>query len=1539
MKRPIVLIVALLSLTLPLLAQMPGNISRNNAGEQRPAGQRFMMCNDAGSISFGALIGQSNDPTPDTIYLCMGDTLPVIHNGDFDLSGDPNPLTFPGVGYAFYDCPPTVNGPSIDDIIADPCLNQTDPLTFMGIDFPLTDDIWLAIEEINGNIRLINNGFHQEAFNQGVPAPILLWLAPITIDNYFFREYEGNPVGSCVNVREDQAFAVVYLEEMVITQTIPDFGAGLQGAFVVEGGLPEFDPTTSYNSISIVSTTPGGPVGIVQTPNPGHGDQITFVVPQPGFYEVTVEDGKSCGLVDTIGMPVIFNMPVANGVPGTNVCVPVSVENFFDITNAQFTIEWDPTILDFTDIQNLNPSLPALNMASFNTLPAITDNGMLTFAWADLLGGSNTLPDGSILFEVCFDVIGNIGDISDVIFTDTPTDIQVGNPNNDPSAYPFILNNGQVFVSSSALLVLVEQDSVSCPGFSDGAFTVTAAGGIAPYTFTWNTVPPSGPNNGPETIAMSGGSFTVGGLPAGDYSITVTDSENPANMEIVTIEILQGPSLGVNLLTQLPACFGESTGMVTAQVVPPPTPSFNFQWNIPAGNVSVLNNVPAGFYAVTVTDGSGCMAMASATLFNPQEMLVNEIITDATCSGSGDGDIEVNVLGGTPTAGGTYNFNWSTSLNEDAASSTLPNLDEGTYDLTVTDDNGCTIEETYSLNSIKQLSVNAFVTDITCFGFADGTIAANGSTSGAPPFGPFTFNWNTTATTGTINNLTAGQYIVTLTDSDPAGCMVVDTFVVSEPAQLIAQVLTFNNETCANGGSDGSITLQVTGGTYPYSYDWSDGQTDSIAVNLPAGNYLVAVSDANNCTSNISQTIIAPTPPSIDQLDNTTLDCADDTDGTLTVVASVGGAPIVSYVWDNGDTGATISGLSPGTYTVTVTAQDGCFSVGTAEVIAPLPLVIDNISSVSPSCPEGDNGSLTAFVSGGTTPYSFSWSSDPGNDIFQVNPGLTAGTYTVTVSDANNCPPVTAQGTVVDPASIVLSFGPTQSVSCFQDVCDGQASVSAMFSDGSAGLFNFIWESGETTMNAASSNANQLCKDFQTVVVTDQNGCAEVDSIFIPSPAPISILVDDEPVSCNGEADGSIDLAVSGGTGPYTYFWLQTGQTTSMIDGLDAGNYNVTVTDANGCQEDQEVTITEPDPLILSIDLANTMDVQCFGEESGTLAVLYNSQDMVNPLGPDPYTWSSNVPVGSTTPGLPIATNLPAGTYTVTITDIKGCQDDISFTLNEPEQIMAVIPDPADPVCADATTLVMIDTVFGGAGMSLADYTYIVDNNGLPLPIDIPAEIFGDGDHEIEIIDPNGCSGFFTVNIDQPDEIVVTFPEPVVEIELGDTTVRLQPIVLPLSTQVVSYLWTPSDYLLSDTIRNPLVFPLGNIVYTLSVVDINGCTGQGSVEVELDANRNIYIPNAFSPNGDGTNDEFRIFPCLGVTEIKNVGIFDRWGGMVYQDDNISLANGFFCANGVVLWDGEVGGQKMNMGVYVYVIEVEFLDGVTLTYRGDIHLVR
>ncbi|MCI5082233.1 MAG: gliding motility-associated C-terminal domain-containing protein [Saprospiraceae bacterium] len=1544
MTRFFIPIIVCLMVFTQAAAQVPANVVIENAMFRGETGR--MACNDAGTITFGDYIGQSNDTDPDTIFMCLGDSLLIDHNGDFDISGDPNPATPAGVGYAFYECPPTIDGMTLDDIAADMCLVTTPPP-------PVGPFYIFSDNTTNGDATFFNDGNLQAFFNAG--DPIQLFFAPITYDALIFPnvEYEGNPSGPCVSARIDQAFSVVYLNEIVASQQNNSVdGLGCTGSFIVEGGLPEFDNLEIYD-ISI--TLEGNPeiIGdINQVAN--HGDTITFFVPQPGTYNITIEDGKSCGTSFTMDMSgcqdVTLEFPLTNALPGDNICVPFTVSDFTNVASMQFTITFDPSILSFTGVQAFNPELPDLSNASFFN----TGSGAVTFTWADLSFQGETLPDGETVFEICFDIIGGLGECSPLAITGDPTAIEIGdNSMPTPLSFGYNLVDGSICVSDNVVFLGLEQDSVSCPGFADGSFTITAAGGLPPYSYTWTQL--TGGNMGSGTLVNSGDTETISDLPSGLYEVILEDADNPANQAIDTVEILAGPVLGVILNGISPTCFGDSTGSIQATVTfngvaqPNPGNDFTFNWNVSNENVDELTDLPSGFYAVTVTDPAGCEATASATLSQPGPIEIapnNTFITNATCSGSMDGEITVIATGGTSTSG-NYTYDWGPILGASTGNqSTVTDLNPGIYCLTVTDDNGCTLEECFTVTPVKLLTINEDITDIRCNGADNGEIFITGTTSGAAASTPYTFTWDNfttaptnTATTSEIVDLPPGQYIVTMTDSDPVGCQVIDTFIVNEPEVLtvdLAEPVT--NETCAVG-NDGQIIVEVNGGTAPYTYTWSDGQMDSIATGLSAGFYTLNVLDINNCQTSITLEVSAPTPPTVTMLDDDNILCADDMDGSLMVTADEGGAPIASYEWSTGDSGQMISGLGAGVYYVTITDEAACFTVDSAFVLAPDPLVIDSINVQDPTCPGSTNGQVITFVSGGTGPYTFIYENTPMNDTIvggSVYPNLPAGTYTGEVIDANGCGPVPIQAEVVDPPMIELSFSAIDSVSCAEGTCDGSATVAAEYSDGTTGSFTFRWESDEETFDATESTATALCAGIQMVTVTDENQCFAVGEIDVPSPPPFfPVNPSTESVSCNGLSDGVATIDVQGATPPYDYFWIETGENTQTITDLPANTYSVQITDANGCTFLQNnIVVSEPDELMLSIDQANVQNVTCGGEADGALGVTYNFNDDINPVSSTPYTWSDNANITNPT-AIDFLDNLEAGNYAITITDINGCRDSVTFEITEPDPLFAIINEP-DPIpCFNGTTSISVDTIIGGTATDyLTDYSYYVDISDFTNPPNVPFNNVFAGTHVVTVLDAVGCTFTDTLFIEQPPQIEVVFDPDNIVVELGDSTTQLMPMIN--ISNIDSFIYEPPIYLSSDTVRNPFVFPFDDVNYTLTVIDENGCVGEGQVSVEVDRNRNVYIPNAFSPNGDGFNDEFRIFACQGVREITTVKVYDRWGELVYEGDD------FFpnCdSGGTKLWDGRFNGDLMNPGVFVYLIEVEFVDDVVLLYRGDVTLLR
>ena len=1558
--RPLLLALLTCS-TAGAFAQSPTNIQL--AGTLRTAAAATRMpCTDAdaGSVQLVDFVGESNDFDPaGTTFLCFGDGFTVDHLGDFDFGGDPDPSTAPGIIYAFYDCAPTVEGPDLASIVADPCLNTTDPIFVGGTPLPQTQGLWAASGGTTGDLFVENTGVLQTAFDGGnVPGdPVQFFFAPLTVDDVLnlggpvYESDNSGTTGPCVSASIDEAFSVVYLNAISASNQNTNAGLqGCQGSFEVAGGVSEFealtDPNPSSYAITIEKTDEPGVFGSVVSGAATHGSTVTFEVPRAGEYLISVEDDKSCGATFVMDMSscvtVTFDVGSAAGLVGGTVCVPVTAADFDDIGSFQFSLNYDPAVLQFLEVQDVNPILGS-DLASNSPSAGAFIASFFTF------GAGATIPDGEVLFSVCFNVLGTVGDDSDIIFVEN-----AGNPleaSNSNGPIVVVTDDGNASVALTTLLADVEGTDVSCnPNTTgpsdDGSFELTITGGMAPYSFTYS-LQGSGVVSTPQN-AVEGVAVTVTGLDPGTYEIVINDNDTPAGVLTTTVDIMFPAELGLGIDSDLPLCFDDGDEIVLTAVPTiggqPADPAlYTFNWsNGDTGPMTTSTLVPGVVYGVTVTSAGGCQATASETPSPPTEIMTTINVTPADCNGSSDGAIGLTVTGGTPDFNGTYTIQWPTigsGLTVQSNTSNLTGLNEGTYPLIVTDDNGCQVTREVTLPAIKEFVLDTTIVQIACNGDCNGDILVNVTQVGGPLGTPYNFTWQgvppppgtpvNTATSTRLSNLCAGTYRLNIIDQN--GCNISRDFVLNEPELLVLDSLFSDPATC-QPGMDGEAIIGVTGGVYPYSYDWGPDvpQTDSILNNVDAGEYTVTVTDANGCVDSLDIIVASPLGPQITQLDDDNVNCSGSADGSLTVSATAGDAPITDYQWSNGGTGTTITNLTAGPYGVTVIDAAGCGAVDTAFVLAPDPLAVDSLTTQSPNCPDGADGQATVFVSGGTGPYTFFWSDDPNTaTTFNLRPGLAVGTYDVTIIDANNCPPIETQVTIDPPPSIVVTFDPAfiNGVSCANAAgvpCDGTAQAMAMYSDGTTGLFDFEWASGETTSNSDVSSASQLCQGWQTVVVGDQF-CTVIDSVFIESPDPISVVeLVNERVSCFGDTDGELTVEAQGGVGGFSYMWID-GPNDPARDSLAPGDYTVQVMDANGCTFLYQTSIDEPDPFQLLLNQSATFDVSCNGAADGIINVdtLGGNSD----LGGITFNWGGNIAA----PTSDVATGLDAGTYFVTATDSKGCIDSLVHTINEPPAIQYLLGDIAPILCNGDRTTIVFDQVIGGNG---GPYLVSVDN-APPQDIDFGFDVFG-GERNVTIFDVTGCATDTTITIPEPPVFSIIFDPDEIEVELGDSAV-LTPIVslggAPVNQD--SIFWTPLEFLsFGGNLLRPTVRPLDGLDYTLTAFDQNGCRATASIFVDVDKNRNIFVPNAFFPGSARGNDRFRVFAGAGVTSIVQMQVWDRWGELVYQTDAQEPSS--FPSYG---WDGEFRGEEMPAGVYVYIITVLFEDGLVLNYRGNVTLLR
>ncbi|MEL1255957.1 T9SS type A sorting domain-containing protein [Flavobacterium sp. DGU38] len=769
------------------------------------------------------------------------------------------------------------------------------------------------------------------------------------------------------------------------------------------------------------------------------------------------------------------------------------------------------------------------------------------------------------------------------------------------------------FTTAAALNTsMTSQTNIACNGGNTGATAVTATGGAGGYTYSW---------------APSGGTAaTATGLVAGSYTVTITDAVGAQITRNFTLTQPTAFTVGTSQMNV--SCNGGTNGSATVSVSGGTGP-YIYSWSPSGGTAATASGLAAGNYTVTITDANACTITRNFTITQPPVLNATAAAqTNIACNGGATGSATVAVTGGTPG----YTYLWAPT---GGTAATASGLVAGTYTVTVTDANGCTDTQSFTITQPSALTATSSQTNTSCNGGANGV--ASVTVSGGQP--SYTYSWSPSGgTAATATGLAAGNYTVTITDAN--ACTITRNFTITQPPVLNATAAAQTNIAC-NGGATGSATVAVTGGTPGYTYLWAPtGGTAATASGLVAGTYTVTVTDANSCTDTQSFTITQPSALTATS-SQTNTSCNGGANGVASVTVS-GGQPGYTYSWSpSGGTAATATGLAAGNYTVTITDANACTITRNFTITQPPVLNATAAAQTNIACNGGATGSATVAVTGGTPGYTYLWA--PTGGTAATASGLVAGTYTVTVTDANACTD-TQSFTITQPSALTATSSQTN-LSC-NGGANGVASVTV--SGGQPG-YTYSWSpSGGTAAMATGLTAGNY-----TVTITDANGCTITRNFTITQPAPFTIGTSQTNVSCNGGANGSAGVTVSGATGPYTYSWAPSGGTNATATGLVAGNYTVTITDANACTITRNFTITQPS--VLNATASAQTNIGCNGGATGSATVAVTG-------GTPGYTYSW-APTGGTAA---TASGLVAGTYTVTITDANGCTDTQSFTITQP---------------------------------------------------------------------------------------------------------------------------------------------------------------------------------------------------------------------------------------------------------------------------------
>ncbi|MCB0755005.1 MAG: S8 family serine peptidase [Flavobacteriales bacterium] len=863
------------------------------------------------------------------------------------------------------------------------------------------------------------------------------------------------------------------------------------------------------------------------------------------------------------------------------------------------------------------PSLTLNNFGS-NTLNSVTINYQLDAGSVQTYNWSGSLASASSTTVTLPSISFSGGSHTFTAWTSSPNGNSDNGPSNDDASSSFASASNGVTLT----IVLDNYPEETSWQVLDGN-TVLAAGGTYGSqpdgsTVIENICLPDGCFDFVINDAYGDGICCAYG--SGSYVLR-DDSDNSVlasggsfgSSETTNFCVQSAPSLAALISSSTNvSCNGGSDGSATASASGGATP-YSYSWSNGATGATATG-LAAGSYTVTVTDGNSDQATATVTITDPTALTYFADQTNLTCNGADNGSAYILVNGGTSP----YSYAWSTGETLFTAVDLAP----GAYNVTVTDANGCTTGTSFTITEPAALSASAGSSDASCNGSSNGSVSvsANGGTS------PYSYSWSNGATSASVSGLSAGTYNVTVTDAN--GCTASASATVGQPSAISLS----NSTVDASCGSatDGSVDLTVSGGTSPYSYAWSNGASTQDLAAVAAGSYSVTVTDANGCTASNSATV-GENSTLASSASATGVSCNGGSDGSASVSASGGSAPY-TYSWSNGGTTANISGLTAGTYSVTVIDAAGCTSTSSATVGTPSALVASTSSS-DISCNGAADGAASVSVSGGTAPYSYAWSN--GGSGSSVS-GLSAGTYTVSVTDANGC---TANGTV----SISEPSGLSASASGSDALCNGgNGSVNLSVSGGTT-PYSYNWSNGASSANLSSVGAGSY-----TVTVTDANGCTATASASVSEPSELSASASASDVSCNGGNDGSASGSASGGTPPYSYSWSGGGSGTS-VSGLSAGTYTLTVTDANGCTANANVSVGQPGALSLNV---SSVDATCETADGSASASVSGG------TAPYSYSWSNG---GSSSS----ISGLATGTYSITVTDANGCTANGAATVSE----------------------------------------------------------------------------------------------------------------------------------------------------------------------------------------------------------------------------------------------------------------------------------
>jgi len=820
---------------------------------------------------------------------------------------------------------------------------------------------------------------------------------------------------------------------------------------------------------------------------------------------------------------------------------------------------------------------------------------------------------------------------------------------------------------------------ISCHGKSDASLEAVVTGGTAPYAYEWNT----------QAVASA-----LSGLPEGTYSVTAKDKNECQATDDVTLTAPPSIDFSIRQLTRL-SCPSETSASFQVQNLVNTFGTVSYRWSS-GETAESISGKGSGIYSLTTSDEKGCSVTKSIRVSEPEAYTAVAAATSnfngslIKCNGGSNGVIDATVRNGQGDIVQASYYEWtknSAAFEEGSTKNRISNLSRGDYAVEITYNNNCkTISNTFPLTDPDPIAVtvraisNYHGAAISCHGSSDASLEAYAR--GGTGYPSYSYRWSTGGNTSSVSGLPEGTYSATVLDRN--NCSGEGEIVIRHPTPVQAEAVSSSDYagygvTCL-GASDGFINVIGRGGTGALSYAWSNGSATPHVAALAAGAYSVTVKDANQCSAALSKIITAPTVLQTSVAFRQDIACAGGNDGRIELSAA-GGAGSYQYSNDNGaswQASPAFASLTAGAYSLRVKDVNRCFKNIAAALSEPRPLDI-SFTNIEPSYCRDPRGKATASVQGGVSEYSYAWKNSL-QEILSRSEMLSraiGGEYTLTVTDAHHC---SASKTV----SITSTDGAGTSYTSINAKCHDSSDGSALISILSGnGPFRVKWPDNQSALQAVN-----LKRGVYSVLITDVNDCAVVQDVEVRAPEPLQLeLQSQTPPSCHSFCDGAMTLTASGGTGAYSCQW--NGSAGVSQSGLCASVYPVLLQDANGCRLNKSFTLREPG--LLTVKTASITLPSCADGCDGALEAQGEGGN-----GGYRYVWDNGAASPSRRRSCP-------GTYSVTVTDAKGCAARNSFTLGN-------VP-PAPLNLGDNVTLCLGQSHRIDAGNGWTSVRWTGDNN------------------------------------------------------------------------------------------------------------------------------------------------------------------------------------------------------------------------------------